>query len=84
LEEYLEAVNLEAVVGEGGVPGAETAFIGSLVIVGMQRIENNMVCGEMRDWLGAGDSQSWDDAVRCVCSSQCMQYAVYTVLCVNC
>ena len=29
-----------------------------------------MVCQEMRDWLGAGDSRSWDDAVRGVCSTQ--------------
>jgi len=28
LEEYLEAVNLEAVVREGGATGAETLFIG--------------------------------------------------------
>jgi len=42
-----------------------------------------MVCREMRDWLGAGDSRSWDDAVRGVCSTRCMQYAVYAVLGVN-
>jgi hypothetical protein len=35
LEEYWEAVNLEAIVREGGATGAETLFIGSLVIVGM-------------------------------------------------
>jgi len=28
LEEYLEAVNLEAVVWEGGATGAEALFIG--------------------------------------------------------
>jgi len=28
LEEYLETVNLEAVVREGGVTGVETVFIG--------------------------------------------------------
>jgi len=39
-----------------------------------------MVCREMRDWLGAGDSRSWDDAVRGVCSTQCMQYSVNAVL----
>jgi len=43
-----------------------------------------MVCREMRDWLGAGDSRSWDDAECCVCSMQCMQYAVYAVLGVCC
>ena len=35
LEKYLEAVNLEVTVQEGGATGAETQFIGSLVIVGM-------------------------------------------------
>jgi len=44
LEEYLEAINLEAVVREGGTMGAETLFIGSLIIVGMKRIKYNMVC----------------------------------------
>jgi hypothetical protein len=43
-----------------------------------------MVCREMRDWLGAGDSQSWDDAVRSVCCTQCMLYSVYAVLSVCC
>jgi len=43
-----------------------------------------MVCREMRDWLGVGDSRSWDDAECCVCSMQCMQYAVYAVLGVCC
>jgi hypothetical protein len=33
--EYLEVVNLEAVVREGGAMGAETRFIGYLIIVGM-------------------------------------------------
>jgi len=53
-----------------------------------------MLCRAMRDWLGAGDSRSWDDAVRGVCSGQCMLYfgecctrcmlySVYAVLCVN-
>jgi len=35
LEVYLEAVNLEAVVWEGGATGAETLFIGYVLIVGM-------------------------------------------------
>jgi len=47
-----------------------------------------MVCREMRDWLGAGDSQSWDDgyavyAVLSVCCIRCMVYSVYAVLGVN-
>jgi hypothetical protein len=51
--------------------------------VGMWRIEYNMVCQEMRDWLGAGVSRCCDDAVRGVCSMRCMQYSVYAVLGVN-
>ena len=43
-----------------------------------------MVCREMRDWLGVGDSPSWDDAVRGVCSTQCMLYLVFAVLGVCC
>jgi len=43
-----------------------------------------MICCEMRDWLGAGNSRSWDDAVRGVCSTQCMLYLVYAVHSVCC
>jgi len=43
-----------------------------------------MVGREMRDWLGAGDSRSWDDAVRGVCSTWCMLYSVYGVQGVCC
>jgi len=35
-----------------------------------------MVCREMRDCPGAGDSRSWDDAVRGVYSTQCTLYSV--------
>jgi len=38
-----------------------------------------MVCSEMKDWLAVGDSQSWNDAVRGVCSTQCMLYSVNAV-----
>jgi hypothetical protein len=31
-----------------------------------------VICREMGDWLGGGDSRSLDDAVRGVCSTQCM------------
>ena len=79
----MEAVNLDALVREGGTTAADTLFIGYLVIVGMKRIQYIMLCREMRDWLGAGESRSLDDAVRGVCSTQCMQYAVYAVLGVN-
>jgi len=37
-----------------------------------------MVCREMR----AGDSRSWDDAVRGVCSTRCMLY--FGVCCTRC
>jgi len=46
----------------------------------MERIEYNMVHREMGDWLGAGDSKSWVDEVRRVCSTQYMLYTVYGVL----
>jgi len=39
-----------------------------------------MVCREMRDWLGAGDRQCWDDMVPGVCSTRSILYSVYTVL----
>jgi hypothetical protein len=31
-----------------------------------------MVCRDMSNSLGAGDSRSWDDAVRGACITQCM------------
>jgi len=34
----------------------------------------------LRDWLGARDSRSWDDAVLGACSMLCMQYSLYAVL----
>jgi len=43
-----------------------------------------MVHQEMKDWLGVGDSQFWDDAVRGICSTQCILYSVYAVLGVCC
>jgi len=46
-----------------------------------------MVCREMRDWQGAGDSRSWVDdvvyAVLSVCCTRCMLYSMYAVLGVN-
>jgi len=39
-------------------------------------VEYNKVRQEMRDWLGAGDSGSWDDAVLGVCSTRCLLYSV--------
>jgi hypothetical protein len=38
-----------------------------------------MVCREMRDRLGVGDSRSWDDAVNGVCIAQCMLHSVLMV-----
>ena len=61
LEEYLKALN-----SESGAMAAETLFIGSLVIVGMLRVEYN-IHWEMRNWQGVRDSRSWDDAVLGVC-----------------
>jgi len=75
-------VNLEAVGREGDATGADILFIGQLIIVIMERIEYNMVCQEIKDRLGAGDSRSWDDIVCCVRSTQCMLYLAYTVLAV--
>jgi hypothetical protein len=68
------------VVREGGETEAETLFLGYLVIVGIYRIEYDMVCREMRDCLGAGDSRSWNDAVYGVYCTQCMYDSVYTAL----
>jgi hypothetical protein len=48
--------------------------------VDWEGVEYNKVQQEMRDWLGAGDSRSWDDRVLGVCSTRCMQYSVYAVL----
>ena len=42
-----------------------------------------MICREMRDWLGAGDSRSWDDPVHGVWKTQCMLCLVSAVLSVN-
>jgi len=74
----LEVVNLEAVDREGGVTAAVTLYIGYRIIGGIYRIEYNKVHQAIRDWQGAGDSQSWDDAVLGVCSTWCMQYLVLT------
>jgi hypothetical protein len=41
----------------------------------------------MRDWWGAWESRSWDDAVHAVCSTECMPYTVYGahgVYCTRC
>jgi len=43
-----------------------------------------MVCPEMGDWLGVGDSRSWNDAVRSVCGTQYMLYMLYAGLGVCC
>jgi hypothetical protein len=48
LAEYVEVVDLEAVVQEGGPEAAETPFISYLIIVGMYRVEFNMVRQEVR------------------------------------
>jgi len=43
-----------------------------------------MVYREMRDCLGAGYSQSSDDAVHGICSTQFILHLVYTGLGVRC
>jgi hypothetical protein len=79
-----EAINLYTVVRVQGVTGPECLSFSQDVIVGMQKIEYNMICREMGDWLGAGPSESWEYGVRGVCSTQCMLYSVYAVLGVSC
>jgi len=39
-----------------------------------------MVRRELRDCLGVGDRQLWDDAILSVSCTRCMQYLVYAVL----
>jgi len=43
-------------------------------------VENWVQQGPLRDWLGVEGSQSWDDAVCGVCSTQGMLNLVYAVL----
>jgi len=43
-----------------------------------------MVCRELRDWLGPGDSRFWNDAVHSQCCSQCILYSQYALLGVCC
>jgi len=45
---------------EGGTTGAETLFVGELVIVGMLRVDYNKVRREMRDERLAG---SWRKSI---------------------
>jgi len=69
---------------QGGETGAGTQFIGQLRIVGMLRIDYIKHCREMKGWLGAGDSRSWNDVVRSVWITQCILYWVYAVVSVCC
>jgi hypothetical protein len=71
----LEVVDLEAVDRERGATGAETRFLGYLVIEGMLRIGYNK--GPPRDEGLAG---SGGQSMLGRCSHRCMQYSVYTVL----
>jgi hypothetical protein len=75
---------MEAANQEGGATEAETSFIGQYVILRMKRVEFNMFCSELRDWLGVGDTRSWDYAVCSVCSTLSMLYTVYAVVGVCC
>jgi len=56
LEEYMGAFKGR----EGGTTGAETLFVGELVIVGMLRVDYNKVRREMRDERLAG---SWRKSI---------------------
>jgi hypothetical protein len=77
----------------GGTPVTDATSRGQLVIMRMKgRLIILSGCctqsvlylaGILRNWLGAGDSQSWNYAVCGVYSTQCMQYTVYAVLGVN-
>jgi hypothetical protein len=71
-DDYLEAVDLKATDREGGATGAESQFIGYLVIAGKYTIEYNNVCREMRDWQGVAYSSTRHDAIVGVCSTWCL------------
>jgi len=48
----------------------EALLVAYLVIVGMERaVYNNL--HDMRNWLGAGDCQSWDASVLGTCCTRC-------------
>jgi hypothetical protein len=79
----LEAVNLESVDQEALAMLPDILSIGWLVIVGIQRIEYNVIPRELSDGLEVLHSQSCDDAVGGVCSTQCMLFLVHAVLSVN-
>lgn len=84
----MTVLNSEEIVQEGGETVAGNQFIGSLVIVGMQKYKYNMVCREMRDWLAAGLHEAVNlqmmqysvNAVRGVC---CIWYRLCVVLTLN-
>jgi hypothetical protein len=70
----LDSVDLKAVDQVGGTMGAETLFIGLLIIVGIDRIEYNCVCQRMRDATG------WECETV---NLGMMQYLTYAALGVN-
>jgi hypothetical protein len=46
-------------------------------------LSTTMVCTEIIDWLGAGNSSAWDDVVRGECCPRCILYLVYAIHSVN-
>jgi hypothetical protein len=79
LEQHWELVKLEAAVQKGVTMGADIVFIGSLVIVGMLRIEYNIVCRETgweRETVDVGMMQSAVHAGLSVCCTRCMLFSV--------
>jgi len=64
----------------GRCNGSRDSNYGFTCNYGMWWPEYNMVCHEMRDWLGAGDSRSRDDVVCGECSTEWMLYLMYTGL----
>jgi len=80
LEEYFDALNLLAMVLDGGTMGDETRLICWLGIVRRYRIDHNMIRWEMEHRLLEADSRCWDAAVWHVWWTQCMLYSVNPVL----
>jgi hypothetical protein len=74
LEGYWEAMNLKAVVREGGVIRAGSLFIGQHNTVGMSRIKCNIVCRETgwkRERVDLGMMQCAVSVVLRVYCTQC-------------
>jgi len=82
---YVEVVDLAVVEWEGGTLGAWGSI--HWLTLSQRNVESwvqqSLLRNErwvMRDWLGAGESWSWGDAVLSVCSILCTSYSVYAFL----